>query len=162
MTFVNRLLATLRREEDFLCALATVGIDGLPHVRYMKGVIDEHLTFASTQKVRHIQHCADVSLTCGDTDSRQPGSYFQITAQATITKDHDDRVAAWTSRMEKWFSGLSLHASSLSQSEEVRQAKSGVPTHKSGHKGLIMWMSSGSSSKSSGWGVGVHTNPRLV
>ena len=110
MTLVDRLLVTLRQEEDFLCALATVGIDGLPHVRYMKGVIDEHLTircptFASTQKVRHIQRCADVSLTCGDTDSRQPGSYFQITAKAAISQDHADRVAAWTSRMEKWFSG---------------------------------------------------------
>ena len=111
MTVIKRLLDTLRREEDFLCALATVDTDGLPHVRYMKGVIDDHLTircpaFASTQKVRHIQQCADVSLTCGNTDSSQPGSYFQITAKATITKAHDDRVAAWTSRMERWFSGI--------------------------------------------------------
>ena len=110
MTLIDRLLATLRREEDFLCALATVGIDGLPHVRYMKGVIDEHFTircptFASTQKVQRIQHCSNVSLTCGNTDSRQPGSYFQITAKATISQAHDDRVTAWTSRMEKWFSG---------------------------------------------------------
>lgn len=111
MTLVDRLLVTLRQEEDFLCALATVGSDGLPHVRYMKGVIDEHLTircptFASTQKVRHIQHCADVSLTCGETDSHQPGAYFQITARATISQDPADREIAWTSRMEKWFSSI--------------------------------------------------------
>ena len=110
MTVVDRILAILRREDDFLCALATVGIDGFPHVRYMKGVIDDRLTircptFASTQKVRHIQSCADVSLTCGDTDSSRPGSYFQITARAQISQDLADRTAAWTPRMEKWFSG---------------------------------------------------------
>jgi general stress protein 26 len=111
MILVDRLLLTLRQEDDFLCALATVGIDGLPHVRYMKGVIDEHLiircpTFASTQKVQQIRDCADVSLTCGDTDSSQPGSYFQITAKGTISRDPADKVAAWTSRLEKWFSGV--------------------------------------------------------
>ncbi|MBE0636663.1 pyridoxamine 5'-phosphate oxidase family protein [Candidatus Bipolaricaulota bacterium] len=111
MIFVDRLLLTLRQEEDFLCALATVGIDGLPYVRYMKGVIDEHLiircpTFASTQKVQQIRDCADVSLTCGDTDSSQPGSYFQIAAKGTISRDPADKVAAWTSRLEKWFSGV--------------------------------------------------------
>ena len=110
MTLIERLLSTLHREDDFLCALATVDTDGLHHVRYMKGVIDERLiircpTFALTENVRYIQACANVSLTCGDTDSSQPGSYFQITAKATISHAHDDRAAAWTSRMEKWFSG---------------------------------------------------------
>ena len=110
MTVADRVLATLRREGDFLCALATVGIDGLPHVRYMKGVIDDQLTircptFASTQKVRHIQSCSDVSLTCGDTDSSSPGSYFQIAARAHISHDLADRTIAWTPRLGKWFSG---------------------------------------------------------
>ena len=111
MTVTERILAVLRREDDFLCALATAGTDGRPHVRYMKGMIDEHLTircptFASTQKVRHIQSCADVSLTCGDTDSSRPGSYFQIAARASISQDLADRTAAWTPRLEKWFSGI--------------------------------------------------------
>ena len=106
MTVIEQLLATLRREEDFLCALATVDTDELPHVRYMKGIIDEDLiircpTFASTQKVQHIRNCSDVSLTCGDTDTTKPGSYFQIVAKATISQTHDDRKFAWTSRMEK-------------------------------------------------------------
>ena len=110
MTVVERILATLRREDDFLCALATVGGDGLPHVRYMKGVIDDQLiircpTFLATQKVQDIRNCTDVSLTCGDTDSSRPGSYFQITARAQISQDLADRTAAWTPRMEKWFSG---------------------------------------------------------
>ena len=111
MTVIKRLLATLRQDEDFLCVLATVDADGLPHVRYMKGVIDEDLiircpTFASTQKVHQIRDCSDVSLTCGDTDTTKPGSYFQIKARATISQTHDDRKFAWTSRLEKWFSGL--------------------------------------------------------
>lgn len=110
MTLVERLLATLQREDDFLLALATADTNGMPHVRYMKGVIDQQLvircpTFAETQKVQQIQDCADVSLTCGDTDSLQPGSYFQITAKATISCSHEDRMLAWTKRMEKWFSG---------------------------------------------------------
>jgi general stress protein 26 len=111
MTVPERILATLRREDDFLCALATVGLDGLPYVRYMKGIMDDDLTircptFASTQKVLHIQRCADVSLTCGDTDSGKPGSYFQISARASISVGLADRTAAWTPRLEKWFSGI--------------------------------------------------------
>lgn len=111
MTVAERILATLRREDDFLCALATAGTDGHPHVRYMKGMIDDRLiircpTFASTQKVRDIQSRADVSLTCGDTDSSRPGSYFQITARASISQDVADRTTAWTPRLEKWFSGI--------------------------------------------------------
>ena len=111
MTIASRILATLRRKDDFLCALATTADDGHPHVRYMKGVIDDDLTircptFVSTQKVRDIRSCANVSLTCGDTDSCQPGSYFQITAQASISLGLADRTAAWTPRMEKWFSGI--------------------------------------------------------
>ncbi|MFC2105185.1 pyridoxamine 5'-phosphate oxidase family protein [Candidatus Bipolaricaulota bacterium] len=111
MTVVKRILAALRREDDFLCALATAGAEGQPHVRYMKGVIDDHLTircptFVSTQKVRDIRSCADVSLTCGDTDSSRPGSYFQIIARATISQDLADRTAAWTPRLEKWFNGI--------------------------------------------------------
>ena len=111
MTVAERILAVLRRKDDFLCALATIGADGHPCVRYMKGVIDDGLiircpTFASTQKVRDILSCADVSLACGDTDSDRSGSYFQITARASISRDCVDRTIAWTPRLEKWFSGI--------------------------------------------------------
>ncbi|MFC2079222.1 pyridoxamine 5'-phosphate oxidase family protein [Candidatus Bipolaricaulota bacterium] len=110
MTVSERLFASLRRESDFLCVLATVGTDGRPHVRYMKGMIDDHLvircpTFTSTQKVRDIRRLSAVSLTCGDTDASQPGSYFQIDGHATISQEHGDRIVAWTPRLEKWFSG---------------------------------------------------------
>jgi general stress protein 26 len=111
MTVAERLLFTLQREEDFLCALATVGEDGRPRVRYMKGVIDEQLTircptFLATHKVEDIACCDAVSLTCGDTDSSHPGSYFQITARASISHELADRQQAWTSRLEKWFNGV--------------------------------------------------------
>jgi general stress protein 26 len=111
MTVPERLLAALRRDNDFLCALATTGADGRPHVRFMKGVIDDQLvircpTFASSRKVQDIDRCADVSLTCGDTDARQPGSYFQMSARARISREIEDRAAAWTSRLERWFGGI--------------------------------------------------------
>jgi general stress protein 26 len=110
MTLIERLLATLQREDDFLLALASVDTNGLPRVRYMKGFIDQQLTircptFMSTEKVQQIQDCADVSLTCGDTNSLQPGSYFQIAGKASISRSHEDRKLAWTERMEKWFTG---------------------------------------------------------
>ena len=106
----ERILAALRQEDEFLCVLATVGIDGLPHVRYMKGVIDDKLTircptFISTQKVRDIHGQAAISLTCGDTDASQPGSYFQVAARAYISQEHEDRIVAWTPRLAKWFDG---------------------------------------------------------
>ncbi len=108
MSLIDRLLSMCQREDDFLLALATVDSDGRPHVRLMKGVIDSDLiircpTFITTQKVRQIQACADVSLTCGDTDSQQPGTYFQMTAKATISQASTDREAAWTHRLDKWF-----------------------------------------------------------
>jgi len=125
MTVVKRILAALRREDDFLCALATAGAEGQHHVRYMKGVIDGHLTircptFVSTQKVRDIRSCADVSLTCGDTDSSRPGSYFQITARATISQDLADRTAAWTPRLEKWFSSVEDRNYAVVRIEPIR------------------------------------------
>lgn len=125
MTIVERILVTLRRGDDFLCALATMGTDGLPHVRYMKGVIDDDLTircptFASTQKVRDIQSCSDVSLTCGDTDSSSPGSYFQIAARAHISHDLADRTVAWTPRLEKWFSGAEDRDYAVVRIEPIR------------------------------------------
>jgi general stress protein 26 len=110
MSIIDRLFRTLRKNDDFLCALATVGKDGNPRVRYMKGVIRDDLsilcpTFASTQKVRDIERCSAVSLTCGDTTAAAPGSYFQIAAQATLSTAPVDRAAAWTDRLAKWFSG---------------------------------------------------------
>ncbi|MBE0636696.1 pyridoxamine 5'-phosphate oxidase family protein [Candidatus Bipolaricaulota bacterium] len=110
MTVKERILDTLKREEDFLCALATVDAKGCPNVRFTKGVIADDLvilcpTFVSTQKVQDIAARPDISLTCGDTDSRQPGSYFQISGRATISQESLDREAAWTSRLEKWFGG---------------------------------------------------------
>ena len=110
MTLEQRLFETLQREDDFVLALATTDKNGAPHVRFMRGVIDEDWTircptFLATGKVKQIQDRDDVSLTCGDTDSRRPGSYFQITAKATISQETRDREVAWTPRLEKWFRG---------------------------------------------------------
>ncbi len=106
----KRLLQTLRKRDDFLCALATVGTDGRPHVRYVRATIRDDLiilcpTFASTQKVRDVEAYAHVSVTCGDTDSGVPGSYFQIAGRAVVSQCATNRAAAWTPRIERWFSG---------------------------------------------------------
>jgi len=111
MTARQRILDSLQQEEDFLCALATAGADGHPRVRYMKATIADDLvircpTFATTQKVMDIRTCPYVSLTCGETDSLRPGSYFQIKGHAEISQEKSDRIAAWTSRLEKWFSSI--------------------------------------------------------
>jgi len=106
----DRLLATLRTDESFLGALATVGSDGRPRVRYVIAQIDDDWvirfpTFTATQKVSHIRAQPEVHLTCGNVDSGTPGSYFQIEGTATIEIGADERKQAWTSRLEKWFSG---------------------------------------------------------
>jgi general stress protein 26 len=106
----ERLFQILRQDEDFLCALATVGMDGRPHVRYMRAVVRDDLTilcptFAATQKVKDVMANGNVSLTCGNTDSGSPGSYFHITARATVSRLPTDRTDAWTNRLERWFSG---------------------------------------------------------
>jgi len=105
----ERLLQTLRKDDDFLCALATVDTDGRPHVRYVRATIRDDLTifcptFASTQKVRDVGACEHVSVTCGDTNSGVPGSYFQIAGRAVVSRAPADRAAAWTPRLERWFS----------------------------------------------------------
>ena len=78
----QRILTTLRRNEPFLCHLATLTGDGRPWVRTMRGMIDDELvircpTFAGTKKIAQIQTDSEVHLTCGDTDPLNPGSYFQ-------------------------------------------------------------------------------------
>lgn len=107
----NRILGTLRREDVFLAALATVDADGRPCVRYVRARIEDDLTircptFSGTSKVRHIGRDPRVALTCGDTDSSRPGTYFEIRGEARISTDLGDRRAAWNPRLEKWFSGL--------------------------------------------------------
>lgn len=107
----KRILGTLQQEDVFLAALATVDADGRPSVRYVRARIDADLTircptFAGTSKVRHIQRNSRVALTCGDTDSSRPGTYFEIRGVARISRDSTDRHAAWNSRLGQWFSGL--------------------------------------------------------
>jgi general stress protein 26 len=107
---VGRILEALRAEPTFLCALATVAEDGRPSVRTMRATIDDDLsircpTFLGTDKVAQIRARPEVHLTCGDTDSDRPGSYFRIEGRAEITTDPTDRRLAWNDRLEKWFSG---------------------------------------------------------
>ncbi len=108
---VQRILKTLRREDVFLAALATVGAGGHPHVRYVRGRIDDDLTircptFMATVKVDQINLEPRVALTCGDTDSARPGTYFEIRGTAHISTDTADRRSVWNERLAKWFSGI--------------------------------------------------------
>ena len=106
----RRILETLQVESTFLCALATVTEEGRPSVRTMRATIDEDLTircptFQRTEKVAQIRAQPEVHLTCGNTDSDRPGSYFRIEGRAEISVAPADRQLAWNDRLAKWFSG---------------------------------------------------------
>jgi len=106
----SALLQSVGADTPFLCNLATIGENGGPAVRFVRAKADEDLvlripTFDGTGKTKHIAANARVSLTCGDTDSERPGTYFQIDGLAKLRRDTAEREACWTSRLEKWFSG---------------------------------------------------------
>lgn len=93
----------------FLCSLATVGTNGAPRVRFVRAKLDPDPilripTFAETQKVHDVRADPRVHITCGDTDAKRPGTYFQIDGTAEITTAAAEREAAWTPRLSKWFS----------------------------------------------------------
>ena len=97
-------------DTPFLCSLATVRENGSPAVRFVRAKADAELTlriptFGGTEKVKHIRAEPRVHITCGDTDSEQPGSYYQIDGTAEIRTDPAEREAGWTERLSKWFSG---------------------------------------------------------
>jgi len=104
------LLETVGVGTPFLCSLATVGEDGGPAVRFVRAKADADgtlrvPTFVETGKVSQIRADARVHVTCGDTDAEHPGTYFQIAGTAEVTTEAAEREAAWTPRLEKWFSG---------------------------------------------------------
>jgi general stress protein 26 len=93
----------------FLCSLASVEADGTPHVRFVRAKVDRDLTlriptFDGTGKTRQIREDPRVHITCGETRDGQPGTYFQIAGTAEITSDTNEREAAWTDRLSKFFS----------------------------------------------------------
>ncbi len=109
-TASKRIVDGLRRERVILLALATVDANGDPRVRFVRGSVDEELTircptFADTNKVQHVRGHSRVSVTCGDTDSSRPGTYFEIQGDARMSTDPRDRALAWGPQLEKWFSG---------------------------------------------------------
>ena len=104
------LIEELGEDTPFLCSLATLREDGGPAVRFVRAKADAELTlriptFVQTAKVKQIRADGRVHITCGRTDSSEPGSYFQIDGVAEILTEAADREACWTERLEKWFSG---------------------------------------------------------
>lgn len=101
---------TLGRDDAFLAALATIDARRHPRVRSMRGRVADDLrmrfpTFAQTRKAKDIASCSRVAVTCGDTDSVRPGSYFEIDGTREISTCDADRRLTWTERLSKWFSG---------------------------------------------------------
>jgi general stress protein 26 len=106
----KRIFDTLRKDDVFLAALATVDGDGHPHVRFVRGRIDDDLTircptFLGTGKVEQIREHPRVALTCGDTDSSHAGTYLEIKGEARISTEPADRLRVWGEQQKKWFSG---------------------------------------------------------
>ena len=106
----SALLQSVGVESPFLCSLATIRKDGGPAVRFVRAKADKDLvlrnpTFRGTRKVGQIAANNRVSITCGDTSSERPGTYFQIDGVAELHRDAAEREACWTPRLEKWFTG---------------------------------------------------------
>ena len=107
---IQELMKAVGGDTPFLCSLATVDEEGHPQVRFVRAKIDEACTlrvptFAETKKVSQIRADGRVHLTCGQTDPKTPGYYFQIDGEAAITTQAEERSLCWTPLLEKWFSG---------------------------------------------------------
>ena len=106
----RQILEQLGEGVPFLCSLATVSPDGAPRVRFVRAKLDHELTlriptFEGMMKIAHIQAEPRVHITCGDTRSEVPGSYFQIEGTAEVSREREEREACWTDLLVKWFDG---------------------------------------------------------
>ncbi len=91
-------------------ALATIGDDGVPWVRYVtiRGESDFTLTFCtgrSTRKARQILANPGVHLTCGNLQPPDGSAYLQIAGRAGIRSDLATKAKYWQDGWSRYFSG---------------------------------------------------------
>ncbi|HOW45507.1 MAG TPA: pyridoxamine 5'-phosphate oxidase family protein [Candidatus Aminicenantes bacterium] len=91
-------------------ALATVGEDGAPWVRYVtvragKDFTLNFCTARSTRKARQIAARPDVHLTCGNLNPPDGSAYLQFAGRAEIRSDAEAKAAYWQEEWKRYFSG---------------------------------------------------------
>jgi general stress protein 26 len=91
-------------------ALATIGDDGAPWVRYVtvRSETDFILTFCtglSTRKARHMLANPSVHLTCGNLQPPDDSAYLQIAGRAAIRSDAATRAKYWQEGWRRYFQG---------------------------------------------------------
>lgn len=91
-------------------ALATVGEDGAPWVRYVTVRAEKDFTLnfctaRSTRKARQIMAHPDVHLTCGDLNPPDGSVYLQIAGRAEVRSDAATRLRYWQEEWRRYFTG---------------------------------------------------------
>jgi general stress protein 26 len=91
-------------------ALATIGEDGAPWVRYVtvRAERDFSLSFCtarSTRKARQIAARPDVHLTCGILSPPDGSAFLQIAGRAEIRSDAATKTACWQEEWRRYFAG---------------------------------------------------------
>jgi general stress protein 26 len=89
-------------------ALATIGADGAPWVRYVtvRAEADFTMSFCtarSTRKARQIEKNPNVHLTCGMLQPPDDSVYLQIAARAEIRADAATKIKYWQDGWRRYF-----------------------------------------------------------
>lgn len=91
-------------------ALATIGEDGAPWVRYVtvragKDFTLNFCTARSTRKARQIMARPDVHLTCGNLNPPDGSAYLQVAGRAEVRSDAAAKAAYWQEEWRRYFAG---------------------------------------------------------
>ena len=106
-TLRQRILAVGRAPQ--LIALATLGEDGAPRVRYVTGHLNERMelrfgTSLRTPKIAHLRRDNRVSITLRG-HSPQATAWLEIEGQAGISTTAEERRSFWLEGLRGFFSG---------------------------------------------------------
>ncbi len=104
----KKIWGILGREQ--VAALATIGDDGGPWVRYVtlraeKDFILHFCTGLSTRKARQIAANPRVHLTCGNLQPPDDSAFLQIAGRAGIRSDAATRAKYWQEGWRRYFTG---------------------------------------------------------
>ncbi len=97
-------------ERPLTAALATIGDDGAPWVRYVtiRADVDFTLNFCtarSTRKARQIKENPKVHLTCGNLRPPDDSAFLQIAGRAEICSDGKVKAEHWNEEWRRYFEG---------------------------------------------------------
>jgi len=106
----QKVLDVIAANQPLVAALATVGEDGRPRVRYVVPHVADDLTMTvatwrESRKVADVGAHPEVHLTCGSTNMEAPGNYLQIEARAEVSTNADKKRAHWSDGLSSYFAG---------------------------------------------------------